>query len=184
MVFNYQENNNYLQEVVRFDTVYRLSVGFVLAKTHQGVLPPLAPLSIDMEARTATALLRLRVLADAEEKAVKVSKGLIPNKGDKLSNGTKALTVDSVDTSHKDYNVVNFTANASGFKIGDVIFEQGSTDNEPKATANFLNYAPTKVEDGASVTAIGQAFEIKEKALTMPLLESDKVSLGGRFIYI
>ncbi len=184
MVFKYNENTNNIHEVVRVDTVYRLSVGFILKSNHRGTLPPLAPIRVDMEKRTAIPCLRLRVLAEAEEKVVKVSKGLIPNKGDKLSNGTNTYNVSSVDTSHKDYNAITFTANATGFNTGNVLFEQGGSENEPKATANFLNYAPTKVEDGATITAIAKGFEVKEKRLVMPLLEADKATLGGMFIYI
>ncbi len=183
-VYSYKENNNNLHEVVRMDTVYRLSVGFILKSNHRGVLPPLAPIRVNMENRTAIPCLRLRVLAEAEEKVVKVSKGLIPNKGDKLSNGTNTYNVSSVDTSHRDYNVITFTANVTGFKVGDILFEQGNVDNEPKSTANYLNYAPTKAEDGATITAIAKGFEVKEKRLVMPLLKADKETLGGMFIYI
>lgn len=55
---------------------------------------------------------------------------------------------------------------------------------EPLNVANFLNYARVKVESGATVTAIGQAYEIKESKLTVPVSAKDKVSLGARFMFV
>jgi hypothetical protein len=58
------------------------------------------------------------------------------------------------------------------------------TSTEPLNVANFLNYARVKVETGATVTAIGQAYEIKESKLTVPVSAKDKVSLGARFMFV
>ena len=51
-------------------------------------------------------------------------------------------------------------------------------------TANFLAYAPVKVEAGASVTLLGRAFEIEEDKLYIPVTDADKASLGDRFMFI
>ena len=51
-------------------------------------------------------------------------------------------------------------------------------------TANFLAYAPAKVETGASVTLLGRAFEIVEDKLYIPVTDADKASLGDRFMFI
>ena len=51
-------------------------------------------------------------------------------------------------------------------------------------TANFLAYAPVKVEAGASVTLLGRAFEIEEVKLYIPVTDADKASLGDRFMFI
>jgi hypothetical protein len=58
------------------------------------------------------------------------------------------------------------------------------TSTEPLNVAKFLNYASVKVETGATVTAIGQAYEIKESKLTVPVSAKDKVSLGARFMFV
>jgi hypothetical protein len=58
------------------------------------------------------------------------------------------------------------------------------TSTEPLNVAKFLNYARVKVETGATVTAIGQAYEIKESKLTVPVSAKDKVSLGARFMFV
>jgi hypothetical protein len=60
----------------------------------------------------------------------------------------------------------------------------GVIASEPLNVANFLNYARVKVEAGATVTAIGQAYEIKESKLTVPVSAKDKVSLGARFLFV
>lgn len=51
-------------------------------------------------------------------------------------------------------------------------------------TANYLAYAPVKVEAGASVTLLGRAFEINEDKLYIPVTDADKASLGDRFMFI
>ena len=51
-------------------------------------------------------------------------------------------------------------------------------------TANYLAYAPVKVEAGASVTLLGRAFEIVEDSLYIPVTDADKASLGDRFMFI
>jgi len=51
-------------------------------------------------------------------------------------------------------------------------------------TANYLAYAPVKVEAGASVTLLGRAFEIVEDKLYIPVTDADKASLGDRFMFI
>ncbi len=63
-----------------------------------------------------------------------------------------------------------------------------STDNPDtfvaERTANYLAYAPVKVEAGASVTLLGRAFEIVEDKLYIPVTDADKASLGDRFMFI
>lgn len=63
-----------------------------------------------------------------------------------------------------------------------------TTDNPDtfvaERTANFLAYAPAKVEAGASVTLLGRAFEIVEDKLYIPVTDADKASLGDRFMFI
>lgn len=63
-----------------------------------------------------------------------------------------------------------------------------TTDNPDtfvaERTANFLAYAPVKVEAGASVTLLGRAFEIVEDKLYIPVTDADKASLGDRFMFI
>lgn len=54
----------------------------------------------------------------------------------------------------------------------------------PALVANALNYAAVKVENGATVTAIGAVMEVEADKLVMPVSEADKVNLGHRFDFI
>jgi len=60
----------------------------------------------------------------------------------------------------------------------------GNVANTPLNVANFLNYARVKVETGATVTAIGQVFEIIESKLQVPVSSKDKTTLGARFMFV
>lgn len=62
--------------------------------------------------------------------------------------------------------------------------KKATSVTEPKYAANFLNYARVRVEEGATVTAVGQAFEIRESQLYLPVSEKDKASLGARFMFV
>lgn len=69
-------------------------------------------------------------------------------------------------------------------EVGSVLFEASAVAGKtPKATANALNYAWTKVEAGATVTAIGRAYEIRTSKLLVPVSDKDKASLGDRFMF-
>lgn len=65
-----------------------------------------------------------------------------------------------------------------------MLFEASSAAGKtPKAMAMALNYAWTKVEDGATITAVGQAYEIRPTRLIVPISDKDKESLGDRFMF-
>ena len=118
------------------------------------------------------------VAADAT--TAKVTKGAPVKVGDTVNIGGIETTVSAIDTSNENYDSLTITAlgtakssNAAAFTVG-----------QQKTTAKALNYAWTKVEEGATVTAIGRAFEIKESKLIAPVSEKDKESLGDRFMFI
>ncbi|EJX09782.1 hypothetical protein EVA_02109 [gut metagenome] len=177
-----------MPEMCRFDTVYRYSGGFNLVTTNlSGVLPPLCPLALDFKTRKATPIFNVKVhkAIAANETALQIEKGSLVYVGMHLGNGTNGGTVTKIDKSKNGYDEVTLaTSPTLVAKIGDVLFEAKATNGkEPKATANALNYAATKVEEGATVTAIGQAFEIRPSKLIAPISEKDKASLGDRFMF-
>lgn len=53
----------------------------------------------------------------------------------------------------------------------------------PKNVANYMNYARTKVEAGATVTLLGQAYQVKEALLDCPVNAFDKAGLTSRFMF-
>lgn len=96
----------------------------------------------------------------------------------------------SVLTAADNYDTITIEGFAYSVPLGAVL--RWSTivpTNNPdtvvvERTANFLAYAPVKVETGASVTLLGQAFEINEDKLYIPVTDADKASLGDRFMFI
>lgn len=184
------EDNVYspIEELYRVETGYRISGGFVLATENLpegGVIPPLAPLSVDMASRKATLVRRVRVVETGAEKKLKVSKGAALKAGVILSNGTNALTIDSVDSSASDYDQITAKGDTAAFTSGAVLFEvENAQSNTPKVVANFLNYAATRIEAGASVTALAQAYEVQTEKLYIPLTDADKTALGARFLFV
>ncbi len=185
------EENVYVapEELYRVDTGYRLSGGFNLSI--QGLitgshLPPLAPISVDMATRTATLLKRVRVVeSGSSAKKLKVSKYAQLSEGMFLSNGTDTLTVASVDTSDKDFDLITAKADTSAFTLGSILFEAtDASANQSKGVASYLVYAPTKVESGATLTALARAFEVQTGKLYIPLTEEDKKGLSDRFIFV
>ena len=88
------------------------------------------------------------------------------------------------------YDTITITGIAYPVPLGAVLRWSTSVET-PKPdtfvaerTANFLAYAPVKVEAGASVTLLGRAFEIVEDKLYIPVTDADKASLGDRFMFI
>ena len=184
------DENAYMpvHELYRVETGYRLSGGFnldVTGLTAGSVVPPLAPISVDKATRKATLLKRVRVVESGSGNKVKVSKYANLASGMFLSNGTATLTIDSVDTSDKEFDTITAKADASAFTKGAVLFEAtAATGNTAKGNADYLTYAPVKVEEGATLTALGRAFEVDTDKLYIPVTEEDKKALTARFLFI
>lgn len=178
-------------EMCRVETIYRYSGGFNLVLdnlTGVKAIPPLTPLVLDFKTRKATAIINVEVVEEisAGSTTLKVKKGSFVKAGIHLGNGTNGGTVESVDaTSSSEYDTVTLAASPTlAAKKGDVLFEATAVAGKtPKATATALNYAYTKVEEGATVTAIGRAYEIRPTKLIVPISEKDKASLGDRFMF-
>lgn len=176
-----------LREVCRFDTVRRLSggVNFEDENIPEGTqLMPLTPLHVDLKTRKAVAVKNVKVLEKVTTGTkIKIAKGSLAYKGMHLGDGTNGATVSSINTSNANYDELTMSA-ALAAEAGTVLFEAASVaGTEPKATANFLNYAVTKVVPGATVTPIYQAFEVQESKLYAPISEKDKETLTSRFLF-
>lgn len=177
-------------ELCRFETAYRLSGGFNLDITNLergAYVPSICPLKVDFTTRTAVAVKNVRVVEAVVSGAtsIKIAKDSLAYVGMHIGNGTKGATVSAVNKSNADYDVLTTTAFDAAAAVGIVLFEASAAGGTtPKNVANYLLYAATKVEPGATVTAIGQLFEIKESKLTAPVSAKDKESLGDRFMFI
>ena len=188
--FNLNPVEGVMPEMCRFETVYRLSGGFNLDIANlSGVdaIPPLTPLVVDFKTRKAVAVINVTVAEDitAGSTSLKVKKGSLAYVGMHLGNGSNGGTIVAIDKSNADYDAITLEASPTLAAVKDaVLFETtASGGKNVKATANFLNYAWTKVEAGATVTAIGQAFEIRPSRLLAPISEKDKETLGARFMF-
>lgn len=177
-----------LKELCRFDTVYRLSGGFNFEDENVPdgtMLMPLVPLHVDFATRKATAVKNVKVVEKVSSGTkIKIAKSSLVYKGMHLGNGTAGATVSSINTSNASYDELTMSAANLTPEAGDVLFEAAAADGTaPKTTANFLNYAVTKVEPGATVTAIGQAYEVRESKLYVPISDKDKETLTSRFLF-
>lgn len=190
--FKYDMNpiEKVMPEMCRFETVYRLSGGFNLDISNlAGVdaIPPLTPVVIDFVTRKAVAVINVEVAEaiTAGATALKVKKGSLVQKGNHLGNGSNGGTVVSVDKSNADYDLVTLAEGSTlAADKGVVLFEATAAGGKTvKASANFLNYAWTKVVEGATITAIGRAYEIRPSRLLAPISEKDKATLGDRFLF-
>lgn len=176
-----------LKELCRFDTVYRLSGGFNFEDPNVPngtMLMPLTPLHVNLKTRKASAVKNVKVVEKvATGTEIKIAKGSLAYKGMHLGDGTRGATVSSINTNNEKYDELTMSA-ALAAEADAVLFEAATADGTtPKATANFLNYAVTKVEPGATVTAIGRAYEVRESKLYVPISEKDKESLTSRFLF-
>lgn len=178
-------------EMCRIETIYRYSGGFNLVMTNlSGIdhIPPLTPIVLDFAKRQATVVVNVEVVENisAGETSLKIKKGSFLAVGMHLGNGTNGGTVESIDkTSSTEYDTVTLAATPTlAANKGDVLFEATAVGGKtPKATATALNYTYTKVEPGATVTAVGRAYEIRPTKLLVPISEKDKASLGDRFMF-
>lgn len=186
--FHYDLNpGDVLKELCRFDTVYRLSGGFNFedANVPAGtMLMPLTPLHVDLTTRKASAVKNVKVVEKVTTGTkIKIAKGSLAYKGMHLGDGTNGATVSSISTTNANYDELTMSA-AIAADAGAVLFEAAAADGvSPKTTANFLNYAVTKVEPGATVTAIGRAYEVRESKLYVPISDKDKETLTSRFLF-
>jgi hypothetical protein len=103
-----------------------------------------------------------------------------------LGTGTAGATVTAIDKSDANFDVLTLDATLGvSLAIGKVLFEAAAAGGTTvKNVANALNYARTKVEEGATVTAIGAVYQIKEAKLIVPVSDKDKANLGDRFMFV
>lgn len=176
------------RELCNQKTIYRLAGGFNLADNDvpDGTyIPHLAPLAIDFATRKAVVVKGVKAVENINATALKVEKGSLAKAGMHLGTGSKGATITAIDTSNDAYDTVTLSATITGVKEGDVLFEATAVGGTTqKNIANFLNYARVKKEAGATVTAVGQAYEIQEDKLYLPISAKDKEALGARFMFV
>lgn len=134
------------------------------------------------------------VYSSADITSLKIVKGSgieVPAGGNlTVKFGGNDIVISGINTENDAYDTITITGIAYSVPLGTVLRWSTSvtTDNPDtfvaERTANYLAYAPAKVEAGASVTLLGRAFEIVEDKLYIPVTDADKASLGDRFMFI
>lgn len=179
------------RELYDVKSSYRLSGGFNLDTTgleSGSYVPVLTPLAINFQTRKAVVCRSVKIVEDATNAATKykIAKGSFAYVDMHLGNGSKGITVSAIDKSNANYDEVTVSATLGvAVTAGTVLFEASAAGGTAlKNTPNALNYARTKVEAGATVSALGQAYEIKESELYVPISQAEKTALGHRYLFI
>lgn len=189
--YNFDPIEKVMPEMCRFETVYRYSGGFNLALdnlTGVEAIPPMTPLVLDFKARKATVVINVEVAEKyTSGTSMKIKKGSLAYVGMFIGDGTNGAKINKIDKSNEAYDTLTLAAafgSSVTVEVGTVLYEAEAVDGtEKKASATALNYAWTKVEPGATVTAVGRAYEIRPSRLIAPISEADKESLGDRFMF-
>lgn len=179
------------EEFYRVDTGVRKSGPWKLDITGLVVgsfLPVFTPVQADLVKRTLIPVRNVKVVeaytTGADALSIKIAKESLAYAGMFIGSGKKGAKVTTIDKSNKNYDVLTIEA-AFGENIAKdaVLFEATAVDGTVKKnTANFVLYAPSKVEEGAVLpTLLMQAYEVKESKLILPIHELDKVGLTSRF---
>lgn len=178
-------------EIWNQKTSYRLQGGFNLVidnLTEGAVIQPAVPLHVDFKTRKATVAKSVKVIATATDSdtKIKVAKGSLAYVGMFLGNGTKGGKVTAIDKSNADYDEITVGATLGvALKVGDILFEASAVGGTTlKVVPNTLNFTRVVVEEGATVTALGKAYEIRESKLYQPISEKEKTALGDRFLFV
>lgn len=189
--YNLDPIEKVMPEMCRFETVYRYSGGFNLVLdnlTGVKAIPPMTPLVLDFKARKATVVINVEVAEKyTSGTSMKIKKGSLAYAGMFIGDGTNGAKINKIDKSNEAYDTLTLAAafgSSVTVEVGTVLYEAEAVDGtEKKASATALNYAWTKVEPGATITAVGRAYEIRPSRLIAPISEADKESLGDRFMF-
>lgn len=178
-----------MRELCRFETAYRYSGGFNIEDENipDGAnIPVLAPIHIDFKARKASVVKNVKVVeaVKATDTTIKIAKGSLAYVNMFIGNGANGAKVTAINKTNAAYSVLTIAAAGIIAAAGDVLFEAAAVSGaDPLKTANALNYADTKKEAGATLTALGQVYEIRESKLYAPISDKDKETLTSRFMF-
>lgn len=180
------------EEIYRVETGVRKSGPWKLDIANLVVgsyLPVFTPVFADLKKRTVVPVRNFEVAEDfttsGSNKVMKIKKGSLAYAGMHIGDTKKGATVQSIDKSNKDYDVLNLAADfGATVKKGTILFEASAVaGTKKKDVANFVLYTKIKVEDDAPVlpTLLMQAYEVKIPKLPLPIHELDMEGLTSRF---
>lgn len=180
------------EEIYRVETGVRKSGPWKLDIANLVVgsyLPVFTPVFADLKKRTVVPVRNFEVAEDfttsGSNKVMKIKKGSLAYAGMHIGDTKNGATVQSIDKSNKDYDVLNLAADfGATVKKGTILFEASAVaGTKKKDVANFVLYTKIKVEDDAPVlpTLLMQAYEVKIPKLPLPIHELDMEGLTSRF---
>lgn len=180
------------EEIYRVETGVRKSGPWKLDIANLVVgsyLPVFTPVFADLKKHTVVPVRNFEVAEDfttsGSNKVMKIKKGSLAYAGMHIGDTKKGATVQSIDKSNKDYDVLNLAADfGATVKKGTILFEASAVaGTKKKDVANFVLYTKIKVEDDAPVlpTLLMQAYEVKIPKLPLPIHELDMEGLTSRF---
>lgn len=180
------------KEIYRVETGVRKSGPWKLDIANLVVgsyLPVFTPVFADLKKRTVVPVRNFEVAEDfttsGSNKVMKIKKGSLAYAGMHIGDTKNGATVQSIDKSNKDYDVLNLAADfGATVKKGTILFEASAVaGTKKKDVANFVLYTKIKVEDDAPVlpTLLMQAYEVKIPKLPLPIHELDMEGLTSRF---
>lgn len=180
------------EEIYRVETGVRKSGPWKLDIANLVVgsyLPVFTPVFADLKKRTVVPVRNFEVAegftTSGSNKVMKIKKGSLAYAGMHIGDTKNGATVQSIDKSNKDYDVLNLAADfGATVKKGTILFEASAVaGTKKKDVANFVLYTKIKVEDDAPVlpTLLMQAYEVKIPKLPLPIHELDMEGLTSRF---
>lgn len=133
-----------------------------------------AVLNINDNTREAHVVKTMEVIAGGTTTIPRVKKNHEFKVGDFVfrTAGSLAVTIDSIDTSNTDYDVVTFSAALTGTIAGDVLMQSvaaGATAGAFKYVPNCLLNDNTKLVGSPSVTGVISTFEVQIDNLPYPV---------------
>lgn len=176
------------KELYNVRTGFVLSGGFNLSEAdieNGVVIHALTPISVDFKKRTAKISKSVKAVENISGTTLKIQKGSFVKVGNHLGTGSAGATISAIDKTNALYDVLTLSKTIDGVKTGDILFEATAEGGQKvKNPANFLNYATFRKETGSTLSALGQAYEIKTDELYAPISEKDQQTLGARFLFI
>ena len=144
--------------------------------------PSFTPICADLVKKTAAIVVNCKVVEDAVATAtnIKIAKGSYVVSGTILGNGSAGATVDSIDKTNADYDVVTLTAAfGAALSNGDVLFTAKTTAGKAQSiVANSALFENHKVTSGINnVALLMKAFDIEPDKLVTPFSANDKANL-------
>jgi len=155
------------------------------ASKNDGYVMQGCPLYLDLSTKKAHVVKSALVLEGGTTAAPRVSKQQLFKVGDFVYGSGDAVTVNAVDDSNADYDVLTLSVACTGATKGNVINEAAAAGANPKAKyeANVLLLDNTAIIDGENVACIFRIDQwVDESRIVYALSDATKKALAPNII--